>query len=37
VYTTYSERIVIIQDFIEEFGVEKIEVFVADREFVGKE
>jgi len=26
-----------IQDFIEEFGVEKIEVLVADREFVSKE
>ena len=35
--SNYSERIVIIQDFIEEFGVEKIEVLVADREFVGKE
>ena len=35
--SNYSERIVIIQDFIEEFGVEKMEALVADREFVGKE
>jgi len=35
--SNYSERIIIIKDFIDLFGLEKIEVLVADREFVGKE
>jgi len=35
--SNYEERIKIIEDFIELFGKEKIEVLVADREFVGKE
>lgn len=34
--SNYGERILILEDFIEEFGLEKIEVLVADREFVGK-
>jgi hypothetical protein len=34
--SNYGERIVIIEDFIEIFGLEKIDVLVADREFVGK-
>lgn len=35
--SNYSERIKIIEDFIEVFGVDKIKVLVADREFVGKQ
>jgi len=34
--SNYGERIKILEDFIEVFGVEKIKVLVADREFVGK-
>jgi len=35
--SNYHERSKIIEDFIEVFGLEKIEVLVADREFTGKE
>jgi len=35
--SNYKERIQIIEDFIALFGVDKIEVLVADREFVGRE
>ena len=35
--SNYRERSKIIEDFIEVFGLEKIEVLVADREFTGKE
>jgi len=34
--SNYSERIKILEDFIQVFGVENIKVLVADREFVGK-
>lgn len=35
--SNHNERSKIIEDFIEVFGLEKIEVLVADREFTGKE
>lgn len=34
--SNYGERIKLLEDFIEVFGVKKIKVLVADREFVGK-
>jgi len=35
--SNYKERIQIVEDFIEVFGINKIKVLVADREFVGRE
>ena len=35
--SNHNERSKIIEDFIEVFGLEKIKVLVADREFTGKE